>query len=63
MTDFMVDMELRRQTGLCSSRGPRIGCEDATPRCRLPIGHDGVHRPAAEDGWGTSMSWSDAAWQ
>ena len=61
MSDFMIDQETRKATGLCSSRGPRIGGEDSTPRCRLPIGHEGQHRPAPEDGWG-AMTWTDAGW-
>jgi hypothetical protein len=62
MSGFMIDQETRTETGLCSSRGPRIGSEDSTPRCRLPIDHEGSHRPAPEDGWGTAMSWTDAGW-
>jgi hypothetical protein len=62
MAEFMIDDETRRATGLCSSRGPRIGGEDSSPRCRLPIGHGGAHRPSEDDGWGPGMSWVDTGW-
>lgn len=61
--EVMIDQRLRESTGLCSSRGPRIGGEDETPRCRLPEGHeDDNHRPDPEDGWGT-LVWSDRGWE
>lgn len=60
--EIMIDVEAREFTGLCSSRGPRIGSEDSSPRCRMPIGHEGLtHRPAPEDGWG-NITWSDFGW-
>lgn len=42
---------------LCFSKGPRIGSE-GKPICKLPVGHDGAHRPAEDDGWGL-IEWSD----
>lgn len=58
--EIFIDYETRRLTGLCSSRGPRIGSEDSSPRCRLSIGHDGLtHKPSIDDGWG-NITWSDA---
>jgi len=49
--------QVREETGLCSSRGPRIG-DEGVPYCREPIGHDGHHQPSPEDGW-DQVTWGD----
>lgn len=46
---------------LCFSQGPRIGGEGA-PVCKQVEGHDGTHRPAADDGWG-GITWGAPDWR